>query len=116
MTKIYLSPSSQWGNTYSYGNYNEAQVCGMIAKHAKVALVRNGYEVKVGDKVQIVGIRETRETTVTGVEMFRKLLDYAQAGDNICALLRGIDRKDIERCQVLAKVGSIKPHTKFHTS
>ena len=70
-------------------------------------------EVKVGDKVQIVGIRETRETTVTGVEMFRKLLDYAQAGDNIGALLRGIDRKDIERGQVLAKVGSIKPHTHF---
>ncbi|MBO7156548.1 MAG: elongation factor Tu, partial [Clostridia bacterium] len=70
-------------------------------------------EVKVGDKVQIVGIRETRETTVTGVEMFRKLLDYAQAGDNIGALLRGIDRKDIERGQVLAKVGSIQPHTHF---
>ncbi|MBO5774155.1 MAG: elongation factor Tu, partial [Clostridia bacterium] len=58
-------------------------------------------------------IRETRETTVTGVEMFRKLLDYAQAGDNIGALLRGIDRKDIERGQVLAKVGSIQPHTHF---
>ena len=70
-------------------------------------------EVKVGDKVQIVGIRETRETTVTGVEMFRKLLDYAQAGDNIGALLRGIDRKDIERGQVLAKIGSIQPHTHF---
>ncbi len=70
-------------------------------------------EVKVGDKVQIVGIRETRETTVTGVEMFRKLLGYAQAGDNIGALLRGIDRKDIERGQVLAKVGSIQPHTHF---
>ena len=70
-------------------------------------------EVKVGDKVQIVGIRETRETTVTGVEMFRKLLDFAQAGDNIGALLRGIDRKDIERGQVLAKVGSIQPHTHF---
>ncbi len=70
-------------------------------------------EVKVGDKVEIVGIRETRETTVTGVEMFRKLLDYAQAGDNIGALLRGVDRKDIERGQVLAKIGSIKPHTHF---
>ncbi len=70
-------------------------------------------EIKVGDKVEIVGIRETRETTVTGVEMFRKLLDYAQAGDNIGALLRGIDRKDIERGQVLAKVGTIKPHTHF---
>ena len=68
-------------------------------------------EVKVGDKVEIVGIKPTRETTVTGVEMFRKLLDYAQAGDNIGALLRGIDRKEIERGQVLAKVGSIRPHT-----
>ena len=68
-------------------------------------------EVKVGDKVEIVGIKPTRETTVTGVEMFRKLLDYAQAGDNIGALLRGIDRKEIERGQVLAKVGSIHPHT-----
>ncbi len=68
-------------------------------------------EVKVGDKVEIVGIKPTRETTVTGVEMFRKLLDFAQAGDNIGALLRGVDRKDIERGQVLAKVGSIHPHT-----
>ncbi len=70
-------------------------------------------EVKVGDKVEIVGIKPTRDTTVTGVEMFRKLLDYAQAGDNIGALLRGIDRKDIERGQVLAKPGSIHPHTHF---
>lgn len=70
--------------------------------------------VKVGDKVQIVGLQEeARETTVTGVEMFRKLLDYAEAGDNIGALLRGVERKDIERGQVLAKPGSIKPHTHF---
>ncbi len=70
--------------------------------------------VKVGDKVQIVGLStEARETTVTGVEMFRKLLDYAEAGDNIGALLRGVERKDIERGQVLAKPGSIKPHTFF---
>jgi len=70
--------------------------------------------VKVGDKVQIVGLMdEPRETTVTGVEMFRKLLDLAEAGDNIGALLRGIDRKDIERGQVLAKPGSIHPHTHF---
>ena len=70
--------------------------------------------VKMGDKVQIVGLSdEIRETTVTGVEMFRKLLDYAEAGDNIGALLRGVDRKDIERGQVLAKPGSIKPHTHF---
>lgn len=71
--------------------------------------------VKVQDKVEIVGIRPTVETTVTGVEMFRKLLDQAIAGDNIGALLRGIERKNIERGQVLAKPGSIKPHNKFHS-
>ncbi len=70
--------------------------------------------VKVQDKVEIVGLMDKpRETTVTGVEMFRKLLDFAQAGDNIGALLRGIDRKEIERGQVLAKPGSIHPHTHF---
>jgi len=70
--------------------------------------------VKVGDEVEIVGIaEETKKTVVTGVEMFRKLLDQAQAGDNIGALLRGIERKDIERGQVLAKPGSVKPHTAF---
>ncbi len=70
--------------------------------------------VKMGDKVEIVGIRaESRETTVTGVEMFRKLLDYAESGDNVGLLLRGIDRKDIERGQVIAKPGSIHPHTHF---
>ena len=70
--------------------------------------------VKVSDEVEIVGLSaERRKTVVTGVEMFRKLLDQAEAGDNIGTLLRGIDRKDIERGQVLAKPGSIKPHTKF---
>jgi elongation factor Tu len=69
--------------------------------------------VKVGEEVEIVGIRETAKTTCTGVEMFRKLLDEGQAGDNIGALLRGVKRDDIERGQVLAKPGSIKPHTKF---
>ena len=69
--------------------------------------------VKVGDKVEIVGIKETRETTVTGVEMFRKLLDQGQAGDNIGVLLRGIEKKDVERGMVLAKPGSIHPHKKF---
>ncbi|EGW39869.1 elongation factor Tu [Desulfosporosinus sp. OT] len=70
--------------------------------------------VKVGDEVEIVGLStDSRKTVVTGVEMFRKLLDSAQAGDNIGALLRGVERKDIERGQVLAKAGSIKPHTKF---
>ena len=70
--------------------------------------------VKVGDEVEIVGLAATsRKSVVTGVEMFRKLLDSAQAGDNIGALLRGVERKDIERGQVLAKAGSIKPHTKF---
>ncbi|WP_147535689.1 elongation factor Tu [Bacillus marasmi] len=70
--------------------------------------------VKVGDVVQIVGFtEEPKSTTVTGVEMFRKLLDYAEAGDNIGALLRGVAREEIERGQVLAKPGSITPHTKF---
>jgi elongation factor Tu len=69
--------------------------------------------VKVGEEVEIVGIRETRRTTVTGVEMFRKLLDSGQAGDNVGALLRGVKRDEIERGQVLAKPGSITPHTKF---
>ncbi|MEB7773063.1 elongation factor Tu [Kurthia gibsonii] len=71
-------------------------------------------QVKVGDVVDIVGIaEETAQTTVTGVEMFRKLLDYAEAGDNIGALLRGVSREDIQRGQVLAKPGSITPHTNF---
>jgi elongation factor Tu len=69
--------------------------------------------VKVGEEVEIVGIRDTQKTTVTGVEMFRKLLDQGQAGDNIGALLRGIDRDGVERGQVLCKPGSIKPHKKF---
>jgi elongation factor Tu len=69
--------------------------------------------VKVGEEVEIVGLRPTTKTTVTGVEMFRKLLDQGQAGDNIGALLRGTKREDIERGQVLAAPGSITPHTKF---
>jgi elongation factor Tu len=69
--------------------------------------------VKVGDEVEIVGLRDTSKTTITGVEMFRKLLDQGQAGDNIGALLRGIKRDEIERGQVLAKPGSITPHTRF---
>lgn len=69
--------------------------------------------VKTGEEVEIVGIHETRKTTVTGIEMFRKILDEGQAGDNIGALLRGVDRKDIERGQVLARPGSITPHKKF---
>jgi elongation factor Tu len=69
--------------------------------------------VKVGETVEITGIKETRSTVVTGVEMFKKLLDEGRAGDNVGLLLRGVDRKDIERGQVIAKPGSIKPHTKF---
>ncbi|MCB9684550.1 MAG: elongation factor Tu [Alphaproteobacteria bacterium] len=69
--------------------------------------------VKVGDTIEIVGIKDTTSTTVTGVEMFRKLLDQGQAGDNIGALLRGVKREDVERGQVLAAPKSIKPHTKF---
>jgi elongation factor Tu len=70
-------------------------------------------KVKVGETVQIVGIRDTRETTVTGVEMFRKLLDEGMAGDNVGLLLRGIQKEDIERGMVLVKPNSIKPHSKF---
>jgi elongation factor Tu len=69
--------------------------------------------VNVGDEVEIVGIKETAKTTVTGVEMFRKLLDQGQAGDNVGVLVRGTKREDVERGQVLCKPGSIKPHTKF---
>src|SRR5436189_184536 len=69
--------------------------------------------VKVGEEVEIVGIRDTQKTVVTGVEMFRKLLDQGQAGDNIGALLRGVGREDVERGQVLCKPGSITPHTNF---
>ncbi|ANI77652.1 MULTISPECIES: elongation factor Tu [Sphingobium] len=69
--------------------------------------------VKVGEEVEIVGIRDTRKTTVTGVEMFRKLLDQGEAGDNIGALVRGVGREDVERGQVLAKPGSVTPHTEF---
>jgi elongation factor Tu len=69
--------------------------------------------VKVGEEIEIVGLKDTQKTIVTGVEMFRKLLDQGQAGDNIGALLRGTKREDVERGQVLCKPGSVKPHTKF---
>jgi elongation factor Tu len=69
--------------------------------------------VKTGEEVEIIGIRPTRKTVVTGVEMFKKLLDEGRAGDNVGLLLRGVDRKEIERGQVIAKPGSITPHTKF---
>jgi len=71
-------------------------------------------KVKVGEKIEIVGLTPTRETVVTGVEMFRKLLDEGQAGDNVGCLLRGLKREEVERGQVLAKPGSITPHTKFN--
>jgi elongation factor Tu len=69
--------------------------------------------IKVNDKIQLVGIRETRDTVVTGLEMFNKLLDVAEAGENVGVLLRSIDKKDIERGMVLAAPGTCKPHTKF---
>jgi elongation factor Tu len=69
--------------------------------------------IKVGEEVEIVGFRDTRKTVVTGVEMFKKLLDQGQAGDNVGLLLRGIDKDEVERGQVLAKPNSIKPHAKF---
>jgi elongation factor Tu len=70
-------------------------------------------KVKVNESVEVVGIKPTRTTVVTGVEMFKKLLDEGTAGDNVGLLLRGVERKDIERGQVIAKPGSITPHTKF---
>jgi elongation factor Tu len=69
--------------------------------------------VKTGDKMERVGIRETKDLVITGVEMFRKILDFAQAGDNVGLLLRGMDKKEIERGMVIAKPKSITPHTKF---
>ncbi len=69
--------------------------------------------VKVGEEIEIIGIRETQKTTCTGVEMFRKLLDEGRAGENVGVLLRGTKREEVERGQVLAKPGSVKPHTKF---
>ena len=70
-------------------------------------------QVKVGEEVEIIGIKDTRKSVVTGVEMFKKLLDSGMAGDNVGLLLRGVERKEIERGQVIAKPGSITPHTKF---
>jgi elongation factor Tu len=70
-------------------------------------------QIKVGEEIEIVGIRPTKKSVVTGVEMFRKLLDAGQAGDNIGVLLRGVEKNELERGQVLAKPGSITPHTKF---
>ena len=72
--------------------------------------------VKVGEDIEIVGLKDTQKTVVTGVEMFRKLLDQGQAGDNIGALLRGLKKEDVERGQVLAKPGTITPHKKFKVS
>lgn len=69
--------------------------------------------VKVGEEMEIVGIKDTKKTTVTGVEMFNKLLDRGEAGDNIGALLRGVEKQEVERGQVLSKPGSINPHMKF---
>jgi elongation factor Tu len=70
-------------------------------------------QLKIGDQLEIVGIRDTQTTTATGIEMFRKSLDFAEAGDNVGVLLRGVKREDIERGQVLCKPGSVHPHTKF---
>ena len=73
-------------------------------------------QLKLNDEVEIVGLRETKKTVATGIEMFRKSLDYAEAGDNAGVLLRGIAREDVERGQVLAKPGSVTPHHKFKAS
>ena len=85
----------------------------MLFRSVATGRVERG-ELKLGDTVEIVGLSEEKKsTTVTGIEMFRKMLDSAVAGDNIGALLRGVDRKEIERGQVLAKPGTIHPHKKF---
>ncbi|MEG0978380.1 MAG: EF-Tu/IF-2/RF-3 family GTPase, partial [Bacilli bacterium] len=73
-------------------------------------------QVKINEEVEIVGLRPTKKTVVTGIEMFRKSLDFAQAGDNAGVLLRGISREDVERGQVVAKPGSVTPHTNFKAS
>src|SRR5205807_8271649 len=70
-------------------------------------------KIKVGEEVEIVGLKETRKSVVTGVEMFRKLLDAGEAGDNVGCLLRGVAKEEVERGQVLCKPGSVKPHKKF---
>ena len=70
-------------------------------------------QLKLNDTIEIIGITETRSTVATGIEMFRKLLDYAEAGDNVGVLLRGVNRDEIQRGQVLAKPGSVNPHKKF---
>ncbi|KMR26954.1 elongation factor Tu, partial [Staphylococcus aureus] len=70
-------------------------------------------QIKVGEEVEIIGLHDTSKTTVTGVEMFHKLLDFAEAGDNIGALLRGVAREDVQRGQVVDAPGSITPHTEF---
>ena len=88
-------------------------VFGIKGRGTVVTGAHRARQVKVGDDVEIVGFGEHRATVVTGVEMFQKTLDQGEAGDNVGCLLRGIERADVERGQVLAKPGSIKPHTKF---
>jgi elongation factor Tu len=86
----------------------------MIAGRGTVATGRiERGRIKVGEEIEILGLGHNNKTVVTGVEMFRKLLDFGEAGDNVGCLLRSVKREDIERGQVLAKPGSIKPHTKF---
>ena len=97
-----------------YKTRSEAQKACKLGKVAvNGSAAKPHRDVKVGDEIEIVGIRPTVKTTCTGVEMFRKLLDQGQAGDNVGVLLRGTKREEVERGQVLAKPGSITPHTKF---
>ena len=88
-----------------------------VAHHCQRNWARSASDVQpvlaAGEEVELIGVKETRKLVVTGVEMFKKLLDEGQAGDNVGCLIRGIEREEIERGQVLAKSGSIKPHTKF---
>src|SRR5258706_233042 len=99
-----------------HAEYGKNMITGAVQMDTAILVVSAPVEagiVKVGEEIEIVGIKDTRKTVVTGVEMFRKLLDQGQAGDNIGALLRGVGREEVERGQVLAKPGSITPHTEF---
>jgi elongation factor Tu len=107
-----LHPAAGASDRPAVPDADRGRVLDLGPRHGGDRPVERGI-VKVGEEVEIVGLRDTQKTVVTGVEMFRKLLDQGQAGDNIGALLRGTKREDVERGQVLCKPGSIKPHTKF---
>jgi elongation factor Tu len=108
----HVHPDAGAADQHAVPDADRGRVLHLRPRHGGDRRVERGI-VKVGEEVEIVGIRDTTKTVVTGVEMFRKLLDQGQAGDNIGALLRGVDREGVERGQVLCKPGSVKPHKKF---